>query len=359
MSIQWLWLLLWLAPAQLPEETGTITGTAVNATHGAAPLTDAVVVLRANLDGGMAPIDETRTDADGRFSFRGLPIDEDVIYLPGVNHDNVHFPGPRVRLIADRPAARVRILAYDAVESPSPLVCRRAEIDVRSGTGYLEITETLQIANPANVAYVGESLDDRPPVTLRLSLPSGFDKVTFDKEFHGRNFMLHNSDLLSDLPWPPGERELRFRYRLPARNQYCDVQRGLDLPTDEVIVRIRDKAADEVACNLAVAPEQSGGALVFQQKTHAFPAGHVIELKLGALPLTVDACIRWGAAALLVLLITGAAIAAWRRQRPATDLAADEGATPRRTPRRAGAIPNGATPRTMPLPEGRRRRRAA
>jgi hypothetical protein len=361
MSTQLLWLLLWLAPAQSPEGTGTINGTAVNATHGAAPLVDAVVVLRANLDGGLAPIDETRTDSEGRFSFRGLPLGEELIYLPGVNHDDVHYPGPRLRLNADRPAARVRILAYDAVESPSPLVCRRAEIDVRPGAGYLEITETLLIANPANVAYVGESLDDRPPVTLRLSLPSGFDKVTFDKEFHGRSFVLHNSDLLSDLPWPPGERQVRFRYRLPAENRYCAVQRGLDLPTDKVIVRVWDKAADQVACSLAAAPVQVGAALVFEQSGDGFTAGQMIELQLGALPMTPDAYIRWGATAVLVVLIVGAAAVTWRRRRPSTALASNAGATPRNTRRRADIIPvDGATPRDMPRPsDARPRRRAA
>src|SRR5690606_12803607 len=106
-----------------------------------------------------------------------------------------------------------RIIAHDVSESPNPLVCRRAEFDVRPGEGYVEVTETLLIANPGITTYIGEPLDDHAAVTLRLALPAGFDKVTFDKEALGRNFLLHNSDLLSSLPWTPGEREVKFRYR--------------------------------------------------------------------------------------------------------------------------------------------------
>ncbi len=303
-----------LAPSQLPDGDGVITGVAVNGTYGQTPLANSEVVLRANQDGAFVPIAETTTDPDGRFTFTGLSIAEGLIYLPGVNRDDVHYPGPRVQLTRDQPAARVRIIAYDAAESPSPLVCRRHEIDVQTGEGYVEITETLLIANPGLTAYVGEKPDDRPPVTLRLSLPHGLDKVTFEKEFDGRNFLLHNSDLITDLPWPPGEREVRFLYRLPAERRDVSVERSLDLPTGHVTLRVRSDDPDHVSCSLPIAAEQADGTRLFEHSGALLPAGHEIELRLGALPVPFETCARWGAAGLLGLLIAGVLVKARRRR---------------------------------------------
>lgn len=304
------------APSQLPEGDGAISGVAVNGTDGQSPLAAAQIVLRANRDGAFVPVAETTAGADGRFTFAGLPIADGLIYLPGVNRQDVHYPGPRVRLTRDKPAARVRIIAYDAAESPSPLVCRRCEIDVETAEGYVEITETHRIANPGLTAYVGEKPADRPPVTLRLSLPRGLDKVTFDREFDGRNFLLHNSDLLTDLPWPPGEREVRFVYRLPAEQRHITIQRALDLPTERVTVRVRSDDLERVACNLPAAAGPGDDARLFAHSGQPLPAGHPIELRLGALPVRIEVYARWAAAGVLGVFIVGALWSAARRNHP-------------------------------------------
>jgi len=325
-------LLLSLAPAQTPEGYGRITGVAVNGTQGATPLSGAEVVLRANQEGQFIPIAETTTDGDGRFSFYDLPIVDGALYLPGVNRDGIHYPGPRVQLSAGQPTARVKVVAYDTVESPSPLVCRLHEIDVRSDEGLLEITETLRIANPDNVTYVGEAFDDRPPVTLRLSLPPGLDKVTFDTEFNGRNFLLHNNDLITDLPWTPGEREVKFLYRLPVEHRHIAVQRPLDLPTDHVVIRVRNTDTDQVTCNLPVAVGDGDSAQVFEHVGTALPAGYDINLQLGALSIPLEVYARWGAAIVLGLLVLAAALTARRRKHHASTAAAESRATPVRPP---------------------------
>jgi hypothetical protein len=162
----------------------------------------------------------------------------------------VHYPGPRVRLEPARLTAQVKLIAFDAVESPSPLVSRQHEIAVQPGEGFLEITESLVIENPSLTAFVGLQNGDLPPVTLRLSLPEGFDKVTFDREFHGRNFQIVGGQLTTDLPWPPGSRELKFIYRLPAEQRHSVLTRVLDQPTDQVLIRVTGKDVGRIACNL-------------------------------------------------------------------------------------------------------------
>ncbi|MFO1095915.1 MAG: hypothetical protein U0992_21805 [Planctomycetaceae bacterium] len=361
MTTAWFCLVLCVAQANTPAATGSISGTAVNGSRGHIPLADVPIVLRASLEAGFEPVAETRTDAAGRFSFTDLPIADGLIYLPGVNHQDIHYPGSRLQLTPDRPAGRVQIIAYDAVGSPDPLVCRRAEFDVRPGDGYLEVAEKLVIANLGNTSYIGEPQEGHPAVTLRLELPGGFDKVTFDEEFLGRNFVLHNHDLVSSLPWPPGERTIKFRYRLPVAGRSTSFARRLDLTTQTMALRIWNKPADEVACSLVSEPAQHDGAVVFEYTGETLPAGRLVELSIGALPLTLDAAGRWGALLFLGLLIAGALIVTRRRGLDRAKIAPAPGATPRNLRQRFVPMSTeSATRQNMPQRrQSRRRRRAA
>jgi hypothetical protein len=320
MGVTLLLLASFAAATQADGQSGEISGTAVNGTTGDVPLAGAEVVLRASQNGAFVPIAKTTTDAQGWFCFVGLPADKDVIYLPGINRAGVHYPGPRVPLTPEQLTARVKLVAYDSVPSPSPLISRRHEIAVQPGEGFLEVTETLVVENPSRTTFVGQSAGDRPPVTLRLSLPDGIEKVTFDREFHGRNFQLQDGKLITEIPWPPGSRELKFIYRVPVERTYSVFERVLDQPTDHVIVQVRAKDAGSIACNLPKGNSQSGTGTIYEHRGESLPAGYEINLRLGAVPLRFETYARWLAVAILVVLVGGSAVVVRaRRQRPVTE----------------------------------------
>lgn len=294
--------------------TGMISGIVVNGTDADAPLAGADVILRASQDGSFLPIDKTTTDSEGRFVFREIPADSKVIYLPGANRGGVHYPGPRVRLGAQHSRANVKLVAYDVIESPCPLVSRRHEFQVRADRGFLEVAETLVLDNPTRTAYVGEQQrEGHVPVTLRVSLPSGFETVTFHKEFHARQFQIHDADLITGMPWTPGQHELKFMYRLPIEHRHTVLLRRLSQPSDHVIVRVMATDRGHVNCNLPQVSDAQGGEVIFEHRGDALPAGHAVELSLGALPIRFDAYAPWLALTVLMILVAGSlATARWR-----------------------------------------------
>jgi len=301
-----------LAQPNAPGDFGTISGTAVNGTHGHTPLADAEIVLRASQEGAFVPVAQMTTDALGRFTFDELPLESDIIYLAGVNRAGVHYPGPRVRLDATHRAANIKLIAFDAIESPAPLISHRHEITVHPGKGFLDITETLTIQNPSLTAFIGTQEDENSPITLRLSLPAGFDKVTFDKEFHGRNFQIQGGHLTTGLPWPPGSRELKLTYRVPVTQRQAILSRILDLPTENAILRVIGKDIGLVTCNLPASTTASAGEVTFAHTT-LLRAGAKIELQLRSVPLRFETYGRWLAAAALAALVTGSAAFIRRR----------------------------------------------
>jgi len=294
----------WALAAPTPQGPGVIEGTVVNATRGQSPVAGAEVVLRAWVDGQFVPVAETRSDPSGRYRFDNLPVGPENRYLPGANWEGVHHPGPRQDLTSRQPRATVQLSVYDSVAEPSPLVIRRHDVLLRTEPGALYVTEEMLIDNPTNACYVGQAATEgAEPVTLQLAIPPGFERTTFQKEFFGRRFSLAEGKLVTSLPWPPGQRELKFTYVLPIDRKHYRWERPMDLPCSQVSVRVRTDRPEEVACNLPRGPEGTGGELRFES-AHALPAGHTVRVDLGCLPIAWMTYARWLAAVALVLGIT-------------------------------------------------------
>ena len=124
----------------LPEPAGTIQGVIVNGTHDNQPVQGVEVVLRAGADGELVPVAETKTDRYGKFMFEQVPLEPTLVYLPGANRGDVHYPGQRVRLDDGHRFAYVTIEVFDAVATPCPLVAKRHDIDVTVDERVLKVT---------------------------------------------------------------------------------------------------------------------------------------------------------------------------------------------------------------------------
>jgi hypothetical protein len=297
---------LFCAAAPTSGGGGSITGIVVNATDYQAPLPGVTVILRIDDQGPLIPVAEVKTDLSGRFRFDNLSALDGATYLPGANYKSVHYPGVRVRTLGQQPVPDQTIRVYEPIADPSPLLAGRHEIFVRAEAGVLAVTETIIVLNRTLRSYVGQATPDAEIVTtLRLSIPPEFEKVTFEKEFFGRQFHLKAGRLETQVPWTPGQRELKFTYRLPFQGRHWLFRRPLDLPCEHVRISVARDQIGEVVCNLPKASELNSDTIVFEASTKLLPAGHVVEVELRELPIPWNAFGRWGALATLLALVTG------------------------------------------------------
>jgi hypothetical protein len=295
-------LLYCLLTASPDAGGGTITGTVVNASSGKIPISGAEVVLRAEVHGESVICGQTVADSQGRFVFHNLPQGEEYWYLPGANRDGVHFPGPRLQLTLQRPLADVELPVYDSISAPCPLVIRRQDIFMQFQSGAMSVTESIIIDNPTLRCYVGaRSQDGGEPITMQLSIPPNFERTTFQTEFFGRRFFLLGDKLATSLPWPPGQRELKFTYVLPVKQDYYLWQRPLDLPCEHVRVSIETPKEEDISCNLSAEVSSTPDKAVYQSHGATLPKGHVVRIKFGHLPVPFMNYTRWLAAALLLV----------------------------------------------------------
>ena len=274
----------WFGTTDRPD--GVIRGVVTNGSEHDIPLAGVEVVLRVGIDGKFASVESAVTRADGSFEFKDLPAGTGHIYLPGANWQDVHFPGPRIVLTEERPEATAALSVYDAVTKPSPLVIERMESQIRVRRGVLEVTETLRIRNPTLRCYVGAPRHaGGGPVTLQLRIPPDFKRITFEREGFGRRFAVINDQLVTGIPWPPGQRELRYTYVLATEQKHRTWSRPLDLPCRELVVRVETDTPESVSSNLRGKRSVDSTTVEFAVRG-ALPESFNVEVTLGRLPVS-------------------------------------------------------------------------
>jgi hypothetical protein len=293
-----------LLPGVEPPENAVIQGMVVNGSKGAKPVAGAQVALLAGKENEFQLVASTTTDQDGCFVFehRHLTPSPDLVYLLGANWDGVHYPGPRLRLDPRGPPPRILLTVYDAVASPCPLVAEVHEIDIHVNTGVLDVTEIVVVDNPSSTTYVGTTDPDAPmaaPTTLSMSIPEGVSHVTFNKEFDARNFQLVDGRLVTNVPWPPGKRQVALKYQLPVENNQLLFKRPLDLPCLHARVAVTGQCSGELTCNLPKATAPNLVPIGFESAGQTLPAGYTLQLQMRQLSVSWIVYARWAAIILL------------------------------------------------------------
>jgi hypothetical protein len=314
----WIALAVCLTTWQSPEADVVIEGLVINGSRGQAPVFGATVVLRAHYQGELLPVAQCTTDAEGRFRFERRQVEGNLVCVPGANFQGIHYPGQRLTIDPRRPAASQKIVVYETVAEPNPLVAERHDIELRPEQGVLVATETIVIANNSLQSYVGsETPAGQATATLRVSIPSEFEKVTFAKEFFGRQFQINKERLETTIPWTPGRKELKFTYRLPLTQRNWLFHRPLDLPTEQLRVIVSGRHSEDAVCNLPQASAQPDGSIVFESVDGVLPSGHLIELQFGDLPVEWTVYARWCALAVLIGVVTATSLVLFLRRQPA------------------------------------------
>jgi hypothetical protein len=296
-----------------PPGTALIQGVVVNGSRGAAPVAGAEVVLRAGRGNQFKHLAGTTTDSNGRFSFgsQHLASSAGLVYIPGANWEGIHYPGPRLQIDPAAPAPNVQLTVYDAVSSPSPLIAEVHEIDINVAANVLEVTEIVVVNNPSSASYIGTPNPDAPempPATLSMRIPDGVAHVTFNKEFDGRNFRLLDGRLVTDVPWPPGKRQLAFKYELPVEKNQLAFERHLDLPCLHARVSVAGECPREPTCNLPKVTAANAVPIAFESAGETLPAGYKLQLEMHQLSVPWIVYARWGAIVLLAVLLAATAV---------------------------------------------------
>jgi hypothetical protein len=230
-SAVWLVLLgVSVIPAPLAQ-AGSVTGTVTNGTTGKPAAGTEVILIQ--LQGGMQPVANTKTDASGHYSFEnaglgaGAPMLIRVVYR-GVNY---HEPVPPGKSTAD-------VQVFEPTDRPTAFAVTNHALIVQPNDADLIVGEEYSIENKTQppVAFY------RAEGSFSFSIPDGADfnqasawgsagmpvvQGTIDK---GKNKMA------IAFPFRPGESGVRISYKVPYPGNRITLKNISPYSTDRLII---------------------------------------------------------------------------------------------------------------------------
>jgi hypothetical protein len=210
---------------------GTVSGTVTNGTTGKPAAGTEVILIQ--LQGGMQPVANTKTDAKGRYAFdnpglgAGAPMLIRVVY-GGVNY---HEPVPPGKTTAD-------VQVFEPTDKPGAFTVTNHAVIVQPNGSDLMVGEEYSIENKTQppVAFY------RPDGSFDFSIPEGADfnqasawgsagmpvvQGTIDK---GKN------KLAIAFAFRPGESGVRISYKVPYPGNRITLKNVSVYPTDRLII---------------------------------------------------------------------------------------------------------------------------
>jgi hypothetical protein len=238
-------LTAFLPVAALAQDTagGVIDGQVINGTEGGGSVAEIEVTLITYIDDAVAESGTVMTDQEGRFRFDNVAVEH--AYLVSAEYMGVDYYYP-VTFEPGEATAYVEVWVCDATTSDEAIRVGLAHVIITlEGEGLL-VTEVLWLVNDGDRTYVGTEGG------LVFSLPGGAAGFEAPPEMMPDYQFLDDNTVGYLVPFPPGERQLIYSYRLagPDSDEMI-VPLEINYPTDDFELLVAGEgievATDELA----------------------------------------------------------------------------------------------------------------
>lgn len=207
------------APAAGAQAGGTIEGVVMLAPANT-PMADVLVTLESYEGTTLKQTLQTQTDAGGGFSFTGLTLGGENVYVVSAVYKDVAYTSDMISLTADAPQKAVRLEVYETTDDDSGIVIERAHLIISPLDGGVQVGQMFILSNAGDKTFIGKPLQEGgQPVTFRMYLPKGADQLTFDAGELGERFISVPDGVADTMPIPPGQSSAQvvLSYTLPPQ----------------------------------------------------------------------------------------------------------------------------------------------
>jgi len=266
-------LVFCLAPVHaLAQEQGVIEGQVVNGTANGGSVEGLTVTLRVFAGVEEQPSQMAATDAEGQFRFEDLSTEADHGYALLLNYGGVDYGSDLLTFSSTTDGENltdtlsIPFQVYEPIESDEAISIERAHIFVDFQEGNLLVGELYFFSNSSDRTYIGaeevaegQSGATVPRETLRLSLPTGAQGLTFESGELGQRFFETEEGFVDTWPLLPGHSSgrLMFSYSLAYDPSGYDLVRGIPYPLKAINVLVADVGVDVTSDQLI--PEGTRG----------------------------------------------------------------------------------------------------
>jgi hypothetical protein len=234
------------APAYAQDSgEGTIIGQVVNGTEGGGSVAGIEIMLLYYFNDTLVGTTAARTDDEGNFQYDGVSLENQ--YIVTANYMDVDYYYP-VEFESGAATARVQVNVCDATENDDLIRVGITHKIVTLEAENLQITEFLWLVNDGDMTYF------RRNGVLVFTLPEGAFGFIAPQELMVDFQLLGNYMVTYLVPFPPGERQLVFTYKLakPDSRKF-EIPLAIDYPTDTVEIMVGGEDIEVSVSQLAPA----------------------------------------------------------------------------------------------------------
>ena len=290
------------------SDDGIIDGQLILQTGNGDSLAEVDVILVFFTDEMVKETRTTQTDAQGKFKFTGLSTDREYMVL--VYYGGIDYYYPLV-FGAGETRIPIEVSVCDTTTSDERIRVILAHVIIYAAEESVSVTEVLLLVNDGDRTYVGakEATAVEKQGSLIFTLPEGASDFDAPPELMQDYMFLDNNKVADTVPFPPGERQLVYSYKL-AKEVSSDFILNLviDYPTDRIEVMV--KGADIEVSSPQLRPEEPVDSDTGERFMHLsgenLLRGDTVEISLSILPGggRVVSPIVWFIAAVVILGIS-------------------------------------------------------
>jgi len=241
-----LWLIGGSVAAQAQEPAkGEITGQVVNGTEGGGSVAGVVITLITYVDDMMSDTATTTTGGKGKFRFDAVSVEHE--YLVSAEYMGVDYYYP-VSFESGEETAYVEVGVCDVTDSDQAISISLTHTVINVTEDGLEITVVYWLINNGDKTYMGTD------GALVFTLPEGVFGFEAPQELMMDYQLLEGNMIAYLVPFPPGERQLFYTYRLakPGAAEFT-LPLKVDYPTDSLELMIAGEDIEAAVAQLAPA----------------------------------------------------------------------------------------------------------
>jgi len=294
------------------SSNGVVEGQVINGTEGGGSVAGLEVSLITYIDDVMSDTQTTRTNEEGRFQFSGLSAEHS--YVVSVNYMEVNYYYP-VIFDTGKMEGFIEVPVCDATTSDQAIRITLAHKIIWIEEENILITEMLSLYNHGDRTYVG--VKDSNQEVLVFTLPEGATDFEAPPELMRDYLFLGTSKLAYAVPFPPGERQLVYSYKLakPSSNDYV-LTLDIDYPTDRLDVMVGGEVDEIASTQLAPAePVETGtGEWFIHFQRENLSGGTTVDIYISNLPRNsqVASVVPW---IIVAVVIIGVVVYVVRRKK--------------------------------------------
>ncbi len=296
-----------VASAQSSAE-GVVEGQVVNGTEDGGSVAGLEITLITYIDNALAEKRTATADNDGRFRFENVNAEHQ--HLVAVTYMDVHYYNPVV-FQPDEITAYVEVGVCDTTDSDEAIRVGLSHTIIYIEEDSIKITEMFWLVNDGDRTYAGAD------GALIFTLPEGAAGFEAPQELLADYQLLDNNRLSYLVPFPPGERQLVFSFKLskPDSDELI-IPLEINYPTDIFELMVSGEGIEVIAPQMAPTDPVTTdtGEIFIHFRGESLPRGTVTDLRLsglsgsGGLLFTV----LW---VIIALVIIGTAVYLLKRKR--------------------------------------------